>query len=89
MYSPQELQQWAYTGVVGLKNGHLDALLSKEALGLSQIERRMVRRCVPILELVYFTFYRHIIHSKRQTLPVGKEGDLVSRHFDVRYQDDV
>lgn len=39
--------QCAYTGIIGLKKSHLDALFLEQALGLGQIERRMVRRGVP------------------------------------------
>lgn len=34
-------------GIVGLEDSDLDALLGEESLGLSQEDRRVVRRSVP------------------------------------------
>jgi hypothetical protein len=41
-----------YTGVVGLKQGNLDALILEIALGLGQVQRGVIRRGVPKPELI-------------------------------------
>lgn len=36
-----------YTRIIGLKESNLDTLILEKALGLSQVQRRMIRRSVP------------------------------------------
>ena len=66
--------------VVGLKQGNLDALFLEEALCLSKIQWRMVRRGVPETESCY---HKLLKFRSRNVLPVGEERDLVSRHLAI------
>jgi hypothetical protein len=67
-----------YTGVVGLKQGNLDAFILEEALGLGQVQRSVVRRSVPGPALIPEEKER----KKDRRVPVRQEGDLVSRHVE-------
>lgn len=67
----------AYARVVGLQQSNLDALFLEVALGLSKVQRGVVRRGVPATTVSQSTG-----NSSRTVpvLPVGEEGDLIRRH---------
>lgn len=44
--------------VVGLKQSHLEAFFVEETLGLSQIQRGVVRRCVPWFHLANSSLFQ-------------------------------
>lgn len=83
---------WTNAGVVGLKQGDLDALFLEIALCLSKIQRCMVRRCVPATESCYqsdarssvfrvpYQLVRNVILSVDilQVFRVGRKAGMVS-----------
>lgn len=44
-----------YAGIVGLQNGYLDSLFLEITLGLSKVQRSVVRRRMPCVVLVQRT----------------------------------
>ena len=71
--------------VIGLKQSNLEALFVEEPLGLSQIQRGVVRRSVPLVHLATVLSYVQMFHHLQLhaiALPVGEESNLVSGHLD-------
>ena len=53
----------AHAGVVGLKQGNLDAFILEVALGLGQVQRSVVRRSVPGFVLMVGTMREECLLS--------------------------
>lgn len=66
-----------YAGIVGFKDGNLDAFIFEITLALGEVERGVVRSGVPVWHQLCFT----TSPALRVNRPVSQEGNLVSRHI--------
>ena len=76
MLDSVQLKTARYAGIVGLQNGYLDSLFLEITLGLSKVQRSVVRRRMP--ETSQPDVLRWLNSSRKS--PIGQEGNLVGRH---------
>lgn len=72
------------TRIIRLQESNLNALILEKSLGLSQVQRSVIRRGVPFVQGQSMISKR--LQKQRASQPVRQESDLVGRHVGAAIQ---